>query len=277
MVSRLDRDLGRLLDLLDELGLSEQTLVVFTSDNGPHSAGGIGGPAFFESAGGLAGAKRSLFEGGIRVPALARWPGTVAAGRTIDEPVGLWDLLPTFLELAGGVASPPEVDGLSLAPLLAGEEQPPHDEAAPLYWESWEGFRGQAVRLGRWKAVRTRIRNAGDPVRLFDLAADLGEQDDLAGDPALCGLYLRLVRLMNASRTDPGGFAMPPLALECPAAVPPPRVWGSVAPSDAAAGSTPRAAADLAGEGSRWRNRGLGCPPRRGVGSGTGLAIGSGP
>ncbi len=256
MVTRLDRDLGRLLDLLDELGLSERTLVVFTSDNGPHSAGGIGDPAFFESAGGLAGAKRSLFEGGIRAPALVRWPGTVAAGRTIDEPAALWDLLPTFLELAGGVAPPAGIDGLSLAPLLAGEAQPPHDEAAPLYWESWDGFRGQAVRLGRWKAVRTRIRDAGDPVRLFDLAADPGEADDLAGDPALCGVYLRLVGLMNESRTDPGGFAMPPLALECPAPPPSPRVWGASAPAPLA---------DAGTGGARWRNRGLGCPPRGGV------------
>lgn len=279
MVTRLDRDLGLLLDLLDELGLSEHTLVVFTSDNGPHSAGGIGSPAFFDSAGGLSGAKRSLGEGGIRVPGLVRWPGTVAAGRTIDEPVAAWDLLPTFLELAGVAAPPAGVDGISLAPLLAGEEQRPHDEQAPLYWESWEGTRGQAVRLGRYKLLRTRIAGANDPVRLYDVEADPAEQEDLAGDPALCPVYLRLVRLMNESRVDPGGFRMPPLALDCPAATVPPRVWAGVgapsaparnpaAPADAVAGSAPGTAAGARADASRWPHRGLGCPPRRGIASG---------
>jgi len=224
MVSRLDRDVGRLLDLLDALGLAENTVVVVTSDNGPHGAGGIGGPGFFGSAGGLAGMKNTLFEGGIRAPAIFRWPGTVAAGRVEDETLALWDLLPTFLELAG-VARPAGIDGLSFAPLLRGEDQPGHGAAAPLYWESFAGFRGQAARLGRYKALRGRLESPDDRVRLFDLEADPGETTDLAAgfaaDPArraeLCPVYLELVRVLNAARTDPGGrFSFPPLREECP-------------------------------------------------------------
>ena len=225
MVSRLDRDVGRLLDLLDALGLAEDTVVVVTSDNGPHSAGGIGGPAFFGSTGGLAGMKNTLFEGGIRVPAIVRWPGTVAAGRVADEPLALWDLLPTFLELAG-VGRPGGIDGLSTVPLLRGGEQPGHGAASPLYWESFAGFRGQAARLGRFKALRGRLEAPDDRVRVYDLVDDPGERNDLAADlaqrPELCPVYLELVRILNAARTDPGGrLSFPPLREQCSAGAPP--------------------------------------------------------
>ena len=217
MVTRLDRDVGLLLDLLDELGLSERTLAVFTSDNGPHRTGGIAGPEFFDSTGGLAGWKVRLDEGGIRVPAIVRWPGTVAAGRVVDRPLALWDLAPTFLELAG-VAPPDHLDGVSFAPLLRGEDQPGHDAEAPLYWESFAGFRGQAVRLGRWKLLRRELEAADDPTFLFDLESDPGETEDLSGRPDLCGVYRELAAILNRSRTDPGGdFSFPPLREECPA------------------------------------------------------------
>jgi arylsulfatase A-like enzyme len=220
MVTRLDRDVGRLLDLLDALGLAENTLVVFTSDNGPHGAGGLGGPGFFGSTGGLAGMKNTLFEGGIRAPAIARWPGTVAAGRVVDQPLALWDLMPTLLELAG-VERPAGIDGLSLAPLLRGEPQPYHDASSPLYWEAFGVARGQAVRFGRWKALRLRPAAPDDRVRLFDLLADPGETTDLARDlaarPELCPIYLRLVRILNTARTDPGGgLSFPRLRERCP-------------------------------------------------------------
>jgi arylsulfatase A-like enzyme len=226
-ITRLDRDVGRVLDLLDALGLAERTVVVFTADNGPHRAGGLGDPGFFDSTGGLAGWKGNLFEGGIRVPAVVRWPGTVAAGRVVDEPLALWDLLPTFLELAG-VERPAGIDGLSFAPLLRGEPQRAHDAAAPLYWETFAGFRGQAVRLGRWKLMRRLLESADDHTRLVDVEADPGETTNLAARPELCPVYLELARLLNAARTDPGGeFSFPPLREECPAPgradSPPPR------------------------------------------------------
>jgi len=204
MVSRLDADIGRLLDRLDAEGLGERTLVVVTSDNGPHDAGGLDGPAFFASTGGLAGMKWRLEEGGIRVPAIARWTGTVPAGLTVEEPVALWDLLPTFLELAGAEA-PAGIDGVSIAPLLAGLPQRPHGPTAPLYWETFTNFRGQAVRVGRWKALRRGLAGPDDPVALYDLEADPEERHDLAGRPELCPLLGDLVRLLNRARTDPGG------------------------------------------------------------------------
>lgn len=221
MITRVDRDLGRLLDRLDRLGLSRNTVVLFTADNGPHRAGGLGDPAFFDSTAGLSGWKGNLFEGGIRVPAIVHWPGTVAAGRVIDEPLALWDVLPTFLELAG-VAAPAGIDGLSFAPALRGDHQAAHDAAAPLYWETFAGFRGQAVRLGRWKLLRHRLQSPDDYTRLLDLEADPGERRNLAGRPDLCPVYLELARILNAERTDPGGaFSFPPLREECPARPPP--------------------------------------------------------
>lgn len=217
MVTRIDRDVGVLLDLLDVLGIAERTLVVFTSDNGPHRTGGIAGPEFFDSTGGLRGWKVRLEEGGIRVPAIVRWPGTVAAGRVVERPLALYDLAPTLLELAG-VERPGGLDGISFAPLLRGDDQPGHDADSPLYWESFAGFRGQAARLGRWKLLRRRLETADDPVALHDLEADPGETEDLSGRPELCPIYLELVRILNRERTDPGGiFSFPPLREECPA------------------------------------------------------------
>ena len=100
MITRMDRDIGRLVELIDKRGASRQTLVLFTSDNGPHQEGG-GDPAFFKSSGGLRGIKRDLYEGGIRVPMIARWTGTVPAGRVSDHVWAHWDLFPTLAELAG--------------------------------------------------------------------------------------------------------------------------------------------------------------------------------
>src|SRR5262245_30609669 len=112
MITRMDRDIGRLLDLLDARGLDQRTLVLFISDNGPHSEGG-GDPAFFKSSGGLRGIKRDLYEGGIRVPMIAKWPGTIPAGRVSDQAWAHWDVLPTLAELAG--ATPPAaIDGVSM-------------------------------------------------------------------------------------------------------------------------------------------------------------------
>jgi arylsulfatase A-like enzyme len=172
MITRMDRDIGRLLDLLRERGLDSRTLVMFTSDNGPHREGGAD-PAFFNSSGGLRGIKRDLYEGGIRVPMIARWTGTVPAGRSSDHVWAHWDVLPTLTDLAGA-KTPDGLDGRSTARALRGQSQPPQPF---LYWEFHERGFQQAVRMGNWKAVRLK-KDA--PLELYDLAADRNEEREIA-------------------------------------------------------------------------------------------------
>jgi arylsulfatase A-like enzyme len=172
MISRMDQDIGRLADLLRARGLEERTLILFTSDNGPHREGGAD-PDFFRSAGGLRGIKRDLYEGGIRVPMIARWTGTIPAGRVSDHVWAHWDLVPTLADIAGARV-PQGVDGRSMRRALRGEPQETH---AFLYWEFHERGFQQAIRMGRWKAVRLE---AGRPVELYDLDADPGERTELA-------------------------------------------------------------------------------------------------
>jgi arylsulfatase A-like enzyme len=172
MITRMDRDIGRLVDLLDSRGLGRNTLVIFTSDNGPHVEGGAD-PAFFNSAGGLRGIKRDLYEGGIRVPLIVRWPGVVPGGRTSAFVAAHWDWFPTLAALAGA-PTPAHLDGFSIVPTLEGRTQPAHDF---LYWEFHERGFQQAVRMGTWKAVRPA---KDQPLELYDLATDVAEQHDVA-------------------------------------------------------------------------------------------------
>ena len=173
MISRLDKDVGRIMEKLKILGLDEHTIVFFTSDNGPHKEGGAD-PQFFQSSGPLRGYKRDLYEGGIRVPMLVRWPGHVAAGSQSDLPWAFWDFPATAAELAGAAPFDPS-DGISVAPALLGKPQVRRHEY--LYWEFHErGFK-QAVRLGAWKAVRP---GTGVPIEVYNLASDLSEQHDVA-------------------------------------------------------------------------------------------------
>jgi arylsulfatase A-like enzyme len=172
MITRMDRDIGRLADVVRKRGLERRTLILFISDNGPHQEGG-GDPAFFKSNGGLRGIKRDLYEGGVRVPMVAWWPGTIPAGRVSDHPWAHWDVLPTVAELTGSRA-PAGLDGMSMAGALRGGSSPTH---AFLYWEFHERGFQQAVRMGRWKAVRLK---SGAPLELYDLATDPNEQHDLA-------------------------------------------------------------------------------------------------
>lgn len=173
MVTRMDRDIGKLMALLQDLGLDENTIVFFASDNGAHSEGGHDANVF-NSSGPLRGIKRDMYEGGIRVPMIARWPGRIEPGRVSDQPWAFWDLMPTWAELAG-VEPPRGVDGISMAPAILGRKQKRDHEY--LYWEFHEGGLKQAVRFGKWKAVRNGF---AEPVELYDLEADLGEQNDLA-------------------------------------------------------------------------------------------------
>lgn len=175
MISRMDTDVGRLLDLLAELEIEKNTLVFFTSDNGPHNEARHNMKRFNPS-GPLRGIKRSLYEGGIRVPAIARMPGTVPAGVASDYIGYAGDFFATASELAG-VNIPEGLDSISMVPTLTGnpEVQENHEY---LYWEFYEQNSRQAVRFGQWKGVRQPMLSG--PVELYNLEKDLGEQTNLA-------------------------------------------------------------------------------------------------
>ena len=192
MITRMDRDIGSLVELLKTRGIERETLVMFVSDNGPHQEGG-GDPVFFKSSGGLRGIKRDLYEGGIRVPMIARWTGTIPAGRVSDHPWAHWDMLPTLAEL-GGAKAPAGIDGVSMTRALKGQPQPAHDF---LYWEFHERGFQQAVRMGDWKAVRLRM---DAPLELYDLAQDPYEQRDVAA--ANPGVIARIERYLKTARTE---------------------------------------------------------------------------
>lgn len=195
MVSRLDGDTGRVLDALKSAGVDGNTLVIFSSDNGPHREGG-NRPEFFRSNGGLRGIKRDLYEGGIRVPAIARWPGRIKPGSTSDQPWAFWDFLPTAAE-ASGAGAPQGIDGKSILPALAGKALPERT----FYWEFHErGFK-QAVRMGNWKAVRKGTKN---PVELYDLTADPSETRDVAASKP--DIAKRATELFRDSRTESTRF-----------------------------------------------------------------------
>jgi arylsulfatase A-like enzyme len=185
MVTRMDRDVGRVITLVKELGLDERTLFVFASDNGPlYDRLGGTDETFFNSAAGFRGRKGSFYEGGFRVPCLVRWTGRIAAGRTSDRVTGFEDWLPTLLELAGGTEeTPPGLDGISFAPTLLGRDQPPR----PFLYRESPGYGGQqCVRMGDWKGVRQRLAPKGKDakprldIELYDLAKDRAETADVA-------------------------------------------------------------------------------------------------
>ncbi|MDZ7691102.1 MAG: sulfatase-like hydrolase/transferase [Balneolaceae bacterium] len=177
MVTLLDQYVGEVLQKLRDRGLTENTLVIFTSDNGPHVEGGHD-PEFFDSNGPLRGVKRDLYEGGIRVPTIAWWPGTVQEGAVSDHISAFEDMVPTFAELAG-TAPPPNIDGLSMVPELTGKgTQQARDH---LYWEFPARGGKQAVRKGQWKAVRLNVsENEDAPIELYNLEQDAGEQRNIA-------------------------------------------------------------------------------------------------
>ena len=178
MVSRLDADVGKILTHLRKLDLADNTLVLFSSDNGPHLEGGAD-PDFFDSNGPLRGYKRSMTDGGIRVPLIAWWPGTIQAGGVTDHVSAHWDLFPTFNELAG-LRARKGLDGISLVPTLLGQpdRQKQHDH---LYWEFSERGGSQAVRMGPWKGIRRNIKaKPNAAIELYHLGNDLGETTDVA-------------------------------------------------------------------------------------------------
>jgi len=192
MVERLDSDVGRVMQTLKELGLDRNTLVIFASDNGGVGTEDIAG--LFGSHAGMRGAKGQLWEGGIRVPMIARWPGRVPAGRTCDFPVAFWDFLPTAADLTEAPL-PANLDGISFVPTLLGEEQ---ETRPPLYWEQRRGDRlQQAVRTGIWKGYRPA---AGKPIQLYHLAKDRAETTDVASEHPR--QTAQIEKIMAASHTD---------------------------------------------------------------------------
>ncbi len=203
MVTRMDRAVGRVVAKLRELNLTNNTLVVFTSDNGPtHNVGGADS-TFFRSAGPLRGLKGSLYEGGIRVPFIASWPGRVPAGTTHDTRLYFPDVLPTLCAISG--ARPPAgIDGISFLPALTGDRQPAHDF---LYWEFAAYTGQQAVTAGDWKAVRQNL-NAGRAVtELYNLVSDPNEATNVAA--ANPEVVARLERLMTEQHVRNPEFPLP--------------------------------------------------------------------
>ena len=203
MVTRMDRSVGRIVEKLKALGIEKDTLILFTSDNGPtHNVGGADS-TFFQSAGKLRGLKGSLYEGGIRVPLVASWPGTIKPGTTCDVPYYFPDVLPTACELVKADA-PKGTDGVSLLPALKGDAKPPTH--AVMYWE-FSGYGGQqAVREGNWKAVRQALGKGVIKTELYDLSKDEGEATDVAAaNPAVVA---RLEALMKDHHTPNATFPL---------------------------------------------------------------------
>lgn len=181
MIELIDNTVGNIAQQLETLGLDENTLIIFTSDNGPHQEGGHKAD-FFDSNGPLRGTKRDLYEGGIRMPTIAHWPGNIAAGSKSDHISAFWDVLPTFCELAA-INQPSGIDGISFLPTLLGQEesQQRHDY---LYWEFYEAGGKQAVLQGDWKLVKLNLRDDTKPVvtELYNIKDDLGETRNIADD-----------------------------------------------------------------------------------------------
>ena len=197
MIHLLDQRVGKVMRTLKELNIDKKTIVFFCSDNGPRSGGSktlTEVAEFFESNGPFRGYKRDMFEGGIRVPMMARWPGKVPAGGTCDTPWYFADFLPTAADLAGAEA-PKNIDGVSLLPRLLGREQDMRDRF--LYWEFFgRGFQ-QAVRWRNFKAIRLK---QGEPLLLFDLAKDPAEQRNVAAEHPEA--VARIERYLKTARTD---------------------------------------------------------------------------
>ncbi|MEM9528035.1 MAG: sulfatase/phosphatase domain-containing protein, partial [Bacteroidota bacterium] len=195
-ISRLDRDIGLIVDLLDSLGIAENTLLLLTSDNGAHDEGGVDEEQLngsldspFNSTSGLRGFKRSLYEGGVRIPCIAYWPGTIAPG--IDTSILYHpDIGPTLLDLTDAAALP-NIDGRSFLPNLFGESNPVHED---IYWQ----FRQQqSLRKGNLKAYRGQNTSGNDRVELYDLSVDPAETNDLSGLPQYAAVLNTMKRRMN--------------------------------------------------------------------------------
>ncbi len=203
MISYLDEQVGKLIDKLKEADEYQNTLIIFTSDNGPAFNAGVD-PEFFESArpfnGTYGWGKGFLHEGGIRVPMIASWPGNIESGQRTDHISAFWDVMPTLADIAGA-DKPDNIDGVSFAPLLLGneEEQETHDY---LYWEFPQYGGQQAVRLGKWKGIRKNIKEEGNlQIELYNLNADIREENNVADKHP--EIVERIRNIMKREHTEP--------------------------------------------------------------------------
>lgn len=202
MITRLDRSVGEIIDLIDAYGLSDDTIVVFTSDNGAtHSPIGGTDVDFFESCGELRGRKGSMYEGGIRVPAIVRWPGKIKAGSVSDRITGFEDWMPTLAELSGGTADK-RSDGISFAATLRGEQQ----AARPFLYREFAGYGGwQAVWIDNQKLVRKNMHKS-PKLELYDLSKDPTESSDLV--KKLPGQVARMMKIADREHTPSDVFPL---------------------------------------------------------------------
>ena len=200
MVTRVDRHVGEVMKKLHQLGIDRNTLVLFTSDNGPHREGGHD-PSYFNSSGGFRGIKRQLHEGGMRVPMIAYWPDRIRKGRSSDHPGASWDLLPTFASMLAAKA-PAGIDGISLLPLLTGNGKQAQHEF--LYWEFHEDGGRQAVRMGKWKGVRQQAMKIADAqIELYDLSNDPAESHDIsASQPEVVARIRKVMQTQHIENKD---------------------------------------------------------------------------
>lgn len=199
MIEIMDRHVGDVLEKVKELGIADNTIIIFTSDNGPHQEGGAD-PDYFDSNGPLTGYKRDLYEGGIRVPMIASWPGKIPNGSTSAHISAFWDFLPTFSDLAGVKGLDKEkLDGVSMAPTFLNQEG--QEKHAYLYWEFHEKGGRQAIRKGKWKAVRYDVfKDRNSTPELYDLSQDLAEQNNVADQYP--EIVAEMADLMQQSRTE---------------------------------------------------------------------------
>ena len=204
MITRMDEGIGALVDHLNTLGLSDNTVIFFTSDNGPMR--NIPTTEFFNSNGIYRGGKRDLYEGGIREPFIVKWPGKIAAGSRSDHQGGFWDILPTLMDLSE-LPEPEGIDGISIKPTLIGGSQEKHPY---LYWEFHEGTGSQAIRKGDWKAIRLDVKETSESAwELYNLASDPGEQQNVAAEHP--DIVKELDALMKSARVPSEAF---PLAID---------------------------------------------------------------
>ena len=200
MIYILDQQVGEIRKKLEELGISENTIIMFSSDNGPHREGGAD-PDYFNSNGNFRGHKRDLYEGGIRVPMIVCWPGKIKTNSISDHISAFWDFLPTVCDIAQ-IKTPENIDGISFLPELIGKNQMQHDY---LYWEFHEKGGKQAVRWNDWKAVRLNMNNNPDaPIELFDLSKDASEQKNVAASHP--EIVEKIAGFMNESHVSSNEF-----------------------------------------------------------------------
>lgn len=211
MVERLDRYTGEVTALIRELGIEDNTIIIFTSDNGPHREGGAN-PQYFDSNGIYRGIKRDLYEGGIRIPMAIAWTGKIAAGSRNDTPLAFWDFLPTFADLIGERGAARASDGQSFAPLLRGQKLKAKLKERPLYWEFHEDGGKMALRSGHWKLVALKVHSGTPTLELYNLVDDPGETKDLSVIEAkrTQALYKQMKAMRSPSSVFPFKYELPP-------------------------------------------------------------------